>query len=242
MVIPPPSSRSAGMRSIRRELQRRRSKLAPTKSAIKKVISAQPPREAGERRPHLPRREAPSCAIPSHSLDAAAAAAPQPVPVSPPVTSRSTASVIGSACRSTPAAAAPAVPVTVRPGTLVGVRTKTTKLKTGQVLVLWLRAMVVSRTDAGYEVVYEGNWPPADPYGTVHVARDHVRLIKASPSLTTPPPPSSLPPSTTNSSCASATTATVAATRKKEVLPEPRPTTAGKKLRLIRNPAREMEG
>ena len=77
--------------------------------------------------------------------------------------------------------------------------------------MFWLRATVVSSTHGGYEVVYDGNWPPGDPYGTVRVPRRHVRMVEPSPSPTTPPP--SLPPSIAPSPCASDTTATVAATR-----------------------------
>jgi hypothetical protein len=86
--------------------------------------------------------------------------------------------------------------------------------------VLWLRATVVSPTHEGYEVIYDGNWPPADPYGTVRVPLRHVRLIKTNPSPATPPP---LP------SCSA-----VPAAQKKEAQPAPRPTRAGKSLRLIR--------
>jgi hypothetical protein len=87
-------------------------------------------------------------------------------------------------------------------------------LKTGQVLVLWLKATIVSSSTngSGYEVVYDANWPPGDPKGTVHVAPNHVKVINPSPSPTNPP--QSLHPPT----------ATVAATPKKEM---PRPTTAG---------------
>ena len=110
---------------------------------------------------------------------------------------------------------------------MVGVRTRTTKLKTGQVLVLWLKATVVSSssTHGGYEVVYDGNRPSSDPKGTVRVRRHHVRVIKTSPSPTTPPP--SLPPPT--------------AAQKKETLPAARPTTAGKSVRVIRSLLPEME-
>jgi len=94
--------------------------------------------------------------------------------------------------------------------------------------------MVVSSTHGGYEVVYDGNWPPGDPYGTVRVPRRHVRMVE-------PSPPPSLPPSSTPSSSASDTTASVAATWNKMMRPVPRPTTAGKSLRLIRSLLPEME-
>ena len=114
---------------------------------------------------------------------------------------------------------------------MVGVRTRTTKLKTGQVLVLWLKATVVSSssTHGGYEVVYDGNRPSSDPKGTVRVRRHHVRVIKPSPSPSPSPttPPPSLPPPT--------------AAQKKETLPAARPTTAGKSVRVIRSLLPEME-
>ena len=100
--------------------------------------------------------------------------------------------------------------------------------------MLWLRGMIVSPVHGGNEVVYDGNWPPGDPYGTVHVPRQHVRMIKPSPSPTTPPP--SLPPYSAPSS-----SATAAAARMKEMRPAPRPTTEGKSLRLIRSLLPEME-
>ncbi|OQU76664.1 hypothetical protein SORBI_3010G181800 [Sorghum bicolor] len=97
--------------------------------------------------------------------------------------------------------------------------------KTGQVLVLWIKATVMSsctKGSGGYEVVYDANWPPGDPKGTVHVAPHHVKVNNPSPSPTNPP--QSLHPP--------------AATPKKEM---PRPTTTGKSLRRIRNLFPEME-
>ncbi|KAF8700814.1 hypothetical protein HU200_034177 [Digitaria exilis] len=135
---------------------------------------------------------------------------------STPPPSRSAPSSAGSDCRASTSAAAHLM----RPGTAVGVRTRTTKLTTGKVLVLWLRAMVVSPTQEGYEVAYDSSWPPGDPYGTVHVPRRHVRMINPSLAPTTSPP--SLPPSCAPSPSAS-------------MRPAPRPTTAGKSLRLIRS-------
>ncbi|KAL6896740.1 hypothetical protein ACP4OV_007312 [Aristida adscensionis] len=121
---------------------------------------------------------------------------------------------------------------TVRPGTVVLARTRTATLRTGQVLVLWLKAVVVYATDGGYEIVYDGGWPRDDPHATVRVARDHVRLPNKSspspsPSTTTTTSPPSLPTSTAASSRAS-TVAAVANAPKKEMRPAPRPTTAGK--------------
>ncbi|KXG36239.1 hypothetical protein SORBI_3002G305300 [Sorghum bicolor] len=234
MYLPPRSS-SAGMRSVRRELQRRRSKpLAPTRSVGKKPSASPPPRQGSSDAVRDPRHRPPHQEIPpstvSHSRDSTGTdASPQSRPrassrcvaASPPPP-RSVPSSAGSASRATPGVAA-----LLRPGTVVGVRTRTTKLKTGQVLVLWLKATVVSSssTHGGYEVVYDGNRPSSDPKGTVRVRRHHVRVIKTSPSPTTPPP--SLPPPT--------------AAQKKETLPAARPTTAGKSVRVIRSLLPEME-
>ncbi|CAD6218052.1 unnamed protein product [Miscanthus lutarioriparius] len=240
MYLPPRSS-SAGMRSIRRELQRRRSKpLAPTRSVAKKPSASPPPTRQGsthavrDPRHCPPHQEIPPSTI-SHSRGSTVTdASPQSRARAssrcivdsppPPPPRRSVPSSTGSANRATLGVA-----TLLRPGTVVGVRTRTTTLKTGQVLVLWLKATVVSSTHAGYEVVYDGNPPSGDPKGTVRVARHHVRVIKTSPSPTTPPP--SLPPRI----------ATVAAAQKKDTLPAARPTTAGKSVRLIRSLLPEME-
>lgn len=89
---------------------------------------------------------------------------------------------------------------TLRPGAAVLVRTRVGTLPTGQGLVLWLSAAAaVSPTDGGYEVVYKGEWPRGNPYATVHVARDRVKL-----------PPTPEPPASAASSCASATTVAAA--------------------------------
>lgn len=50
----------------------------------------------------------------------------------------------------------------------------------GKILALWLPAMVVSATDGSYEVIYEGNLPRDNPFSCVHVPLDHVRPIKPS--------------------------------------------------------------
>ncbi|XP_066375087.1 uncharacterized protein [Miscanthus floridulus] len=235
MYLPPRSS-SSGMRSIRRELQCRKSKpLAPTRSVAKKPSA--PPRHGSSDAvqdpcPRPTHREVPSSTI-SHSRGSTVTdASRQPLPralsrctpatPSPPPP-RTAPSSAGSACR-----ASPRVPAHLKPGTVVRVRTRTATLKTGQVLVLWLKATILSSSTngSGYAVVYDANWPPGDPKGTVHVAPHQVKVINPSPSPTNPPQ-SLHPPA-----------ATVAATPKKEM---PRPTTAGKSLRLIRNLFPEME-
>ena len=181
--------------------------MAPKSSAAKKPSAPPPHPRQGVRdkvlepRSRPPREDVPS-PLASHSRGRAGTDAPRPRPhVSPrpPVASRSTApsrSAVSSARY-------PGDAANLAPGTAVGVRTRTTTLKTGEVLVFWLRAMVVSSTHGGYEVAYDGNWPPGDPYGTVRVPRRHVRMVEPSSS--------------------------------------PRPTTAGKSLRLIRSLLPEME-
>ncbi|CAN6204778.1 unnamed protein product [Urochloa humidicola] len=243
-MVMPPRSCSSGMQSIRRELQRRRPKpLAPKRSVVTKQSA--PPSHTPPR-PQLQADLSPDAA--KSPLGSAATHAPRPprprphLPPRPAAIPRST-----TPPRSAPFSIGSASPSTLRadgehlgPGTEVGVRTRTTALKTGKVLVLWLRAMVVSPTHAGYEVVYDGDWPP------VHVPSRHVRKIEPSPSPspTTPPPRASLPPSgAPSNSSASDTAAAVATTLKKEMRPTPRPTTAGKSLRLIRRSLLpEMEG
>ncbi|CAN6218073.1 unnamed protein product [Urochloa humidicola] len=231
-MVMPPRSCSSGMQSIRRELQRRRPKpLAPTKSATTKKSAPPPPRPQIQADPSSAATKSPPGPARTH-----APRPPLPRPHPPPrstAISRSTP----SPPRFTPSSIGPATPSTLgtddellRPGTEVGVRTRTTTLKTGKVLVLWLKATIALPTNGGYGVVYDGNWPP------FYVPRQHVRKIQPLPSPPTAPP--SLPPS-----CAPSSSAAVAATLKKEMRPPPRPTTAGKSLRLIRRSLLpEMEG
>ncbi|CAL4969136.1 unnamed protein product [Urochloa decumbens] len=225
-MVMPPRSCSSGMQSIRRELQRRRPKpLAPKRSAITKQ-SAPPPQQ--QQRPQF--QEDPSSAAVKSRPGSARTHAPRP-PLPRPHAPPRSATISHSTPPPPPPRSAPssANDERLRPGTEVGVRTRTTMLKTGKVLVLWLRATIALPTNGGYGVVYNGNWPP------VHVPRRHVRKIEPSPS---PTPPPSLP-----LSCAPSSSAAVAATLKKEMRSPPRPTTAGKSLRLIRRSLLpEMEG
>ncbi|XP_039787691.1 formin-like protein 14 [Panicum virgatum] len=220
MVMLPRSS-SSGMQSIRRELQRRRPRpLAPKRSAASKP-SPPPPLEVSrytgrEPRPRAPRQEDPSSTAskppPGSSAGTHAPRPPRPRPPhpSPRPTVISPSTPPPPPPRSTPSSIQSASPSTL--GTDEHMRP----------------------VHGGYEVIYDGNWPPGDPYGTVHVPRQHVRMIKPSPSPTTPPP--SLPPYSAPSS-----SATAAAARMKEMRPAPRPTTGGKSLRLIRSLLPEME-
>uniref|UniRef100_K3ZZQ2 Uncharacterized protein n=1 Tax=Setaria italica TaxID=4555 RepID=K3ZZQ2_SETIT len=175
------------MQSIRRELQRRRPKhLAPKSSVAMKPSAPPPPRESArctgrEPRPLPPRLEVSSSTASKSPPGSAATHAPRPrrrssprptvFSPSTPLPASCAPSSGGSACLSTLGA-----DEHLRPGTEVGVRTRTTTLKTGEALVLWLRAMIVSPIHGGYEVVYDGNWPPGDPYGTVQVPRRHIRM------------------------------------------------------------------
>nr|CAB3454277.1 unnamed protein product [Digitaria exilis] len=118
------------------------------------------------------RLKVPTC-LRRRPRDATAAA-----PASTPPLSCSAPSSAGSACRASTSAAAHLM----RPGTAAGVRTRTTKLKTGKVLVLRLRATVVSPTHQGYEVIYDGSCPPGNPYGIVDVQRRHTSAAPALPS------------------------------------------------------------
>ncbi|KAF8644553.1 hypothetical protein HU200_066408 [Digitaria exilis] len=210
------------MQSIRRELQRRRPKpLAPKSSTTKKTsapLRLSPPLEGAHQ---------------EHSSSSAASKSPRPRPPHPSSRAAAVHRSSGSACPSTNGS-----DERLRPGTAVGVRTKTTKLKTGKVLVLWLRATIVSPTHHGYEVIYDGSWPPSDPYGTVHVPRRHVRMIKPSSSPTTSPPQQTPPSRAPSSSASDDATATA---KKKEMGPAPRPTTAGKSVHLVRSLFPELE-
>ncbi|CAL5072699.1 unnamed protein product [Urochloa decumbens] len=219
MVMPPRRS-SSGMQSIRRELQRRRPKPLAPKSSTAMKQSAPPPSPQLQEDPSSTAAKS----LPAASAGTHAPRPPRPRPHPPPrpaAISRSKPPPLQASTGSASHSTLRADDEHLRPGTEVGIRTRTTTLKTGQVLVLWLRAMIVSPINGGYEVVYDGNWPP------VHVPRRHVRLID-------PSPPSQKPTSCAPSPCAPATTATVAAMEKKEMQPAPRPTTAGKSLRLIR--------
>ena len=159
--------------------------MAPKSSAAKKPSAPPPHPRQGVRdkvlepRSRPPREDTSPFAPQSRGRAGTDAPRPRPhVSPRPPVASRSTApsrSAVSSARY-------PGDAANLAPGTAVGVRTRTTTLKTGEVLVFWLRAMVVSSTHGGYEVAYDGNWPPGDPYGTVRVPRRHVRMVEPSSS------------------------------------------------------------
>uniref|UniRef100_A0A453ELH0 Uncharacterized protein n=1 Tax=Aegilops tauschii subsp. strangulata TaxID=200361 RepID=A0A453ELH0_AEGTS len=71
--------------------------------------------------------------------------------------------------------------ISVKKGMTVKVRTRAGMVPTGQCLVLWLAARVVSdAADDGFlEVMYSGNFPRDDPLRTVRVAMDDVRSMPA---------------------------------------------------------------
>ncbi|TVU39108.1 hypothetical protein EJB05_12513, partial [Eragrostis curvula] len=208
------------MRSIRRELERRRPKpLAPVKPAASKKPSA-PPRGGASEKGRYPLARTSSITSQSLSGSATTHAPPPPrlprpsstasaAPPAPP--SRSGSSSIGYTSPSTPSSAGH-----LKPGTQMAIDGKT--------LVLWLAATVVSATDGEYEVIYEGNQPRENPFSTVRVPLHHVRPRALKPSLPTPPPPSAAPRPTTA-----------------EMQPAPRPTRAGKSIHVVRKILSDME-
>jgi hypothetical protein len=206
--------------------------LGPTRSVAKKPSVTPSPRHGPRDAvwgpyPRSPHQNIPSSTIarsrgptvggasPRHRPPASSRCTPASPPPPPPPRSAPSSDIYAGGDT-------PGIPTRLSPGTVVHVRTRTAALKTGQVLVFWLKATIVSQsTDGGYGVVYDANWPRDDPKSTVYVTPPQIRMIDPSPSPTTPPP-----------------TAAVAATTKKEM---PRPTTAGKSLRLIRSLFPEMD-
>ena len=98
------------------------------------------------------------------------------------------ATTTGGAAITKPSAAGPprssSAPFVAKKGTTVRVRTRVGRLPTGQWLVLWLSAVIVSAAEEGYlEVIYNGDFPRDDPFRTVRVARDQVK------NMPPPPPP-----------------------------------------------------
>uniref|UniRef100_A0A0E0KZR2 Uncharacterized protein n=1 Tax=Oryza punctata TaxID=4537 RepID=A0A0E0KZR2_ORYPU len=123
----------------------------------------------------------------------------------------------------------------IKKGTPVSVRTRVGKIGAGLNLHLVLRlgAVVVSDADEedGFlDVVYNVGFPPDDPFRPVRVARDQVKVmmpstIDASSTVTNgsaPPPP--------------------LLTKSKGTGGGPRPTVAGKSLRLLTKLERERAG
>ncbi|TVT98446.1 hypothetical protein EJB05_56243, partial [Eragrostis curvula] len=239
-MVLPPRRPSTEMRSILRELQRRRPK-KPLAPATKKAPA--PPLSSLEGAGHKIRRprallpcEKPS-SITCKSSSSSGTHAPPPsallaIPPLPPPPSRSAPSSIGSASAAITVAAA-----RLSPGTSVRVRTRImVKLaRKSEAIWLWLPAIVVSAAaDGSYEVVYKGKLPPWDPFSTVHVASDHVKPEKQ-------PPPTPLPSRATSPSACATTNTQVAASKNSSSLPLPRPTTAGKSMRLVNKIATETQ-
>ncbi|KAL6896739.1 hypothetical protein ACP4OV_007311 [Aristida adscensionis] len=240
LKTPPRASSAATTRSIRLE---KPWPLAPTKPPAAKKISATPP-AAKKTSATPPAAKKTTATPPAAKKTSATPPAAKKTSATPPAAKKTSATPPSRTERdpgretslrqpSRPAAcpvASACAGETLRPGTAVLARTRTATLRTGQVLVLWLKAVVVSATEGGYEIVYEGGWPRDDPCATVQVARDHVRLRTPTPS-TTPPPPQ-LPSSTARSRSSTATS--VATAPKKKMKPTPRPTTAGESVRVVR--------
>ncbi|KAL5198037.1 hypothetical protein ABZP36_001549 [Zizania latifolia] len=121
----------------------------------------------------------------------------------------------------------PAASVPFKKGEHVGVRTYVgTLAPTGQRLVLWLGAVVISTTgDYGHlEVKYSSNFPRDDPSRTVRVATTDVRKR----------------PAAAASSATAATAVNNAAPRPSGDNATQRPTVAGKSLPLLKKLETEM--
>uniref|UniRef100_A0A0D9ZVN4 Uncharacterized protein n=1 Tax=Oryza glumipatula TaxID=40148 RepID=A0A0D9ZVN4_9ORYZ len=119
----------------------------------------------------------------------------------------------------------------IKKGTPVSVRTRVGKIGAGlnRHLVLRLGAVVVSDADEddGFlDVVYNVGFPPHDPFRPVRVSRDQVKVITPTAAVTNaaaPPPPPHPTKSKSNDG-------------------GPRPTVAGKSLRLLTKLERERAG
>ncbi|KAL6656598.1 hypothetical protein ACP70R_004378 [Stipagrostis hirtigluma subsp. patula] len=120
-------------------------------------------------------------------------------------------------------------------GALVRVRTPVGTLRTGQRLVLWLGAVVVSAADEeeGYvRVVYNNaKLPREDPCGVVRVSMNDVKNM----------PPAAAALSTDGSTGSSAVTTTDCSAHPSQRKATPRPTVAGKKLPLLKKLEKEMQ-
>ncbi|XP_062186704.1 uncharacterized protein LOC133890311 [Phragmites australis] len=209
--MPTMTVQSATMRRLRRELENSRSKaaLAPRGGVAKKPssapshISSAPPRCSAPTTPLAPRRVDGDA-----RLDRA-----RPSSVSP--SRHAGPHLIGNS--------------SIREGAQVRVRTPVGTLRTGQRLVLWLSAVVVSAVDEedGYlSVVYNnGTFPRDDPFGTVRVARKHVKNM----------PPTA---ASTGSSTVVTTDRSSHPSQNKAAL---RPTVAGKKLPLLKKLEKDMQ-
>uniref|UniRef100_A0A0E0KZQ9 Uncharacterized protein n=1 Tax=Oryza punctata TaxID=4537 RepID=A0A0E0KZQ9_ORYPU len=122
----------------------------------------------------------------------------------------------------------------IKKGALVSVRTRVGKIGAGLNLHLVLRlgAVVVSDADEdGFlDVVYDVRFPLDDPFRPVRMSRDQVKVMMPTAAVTNfgaplqPPPPHS-----TN-------------TKSKDKVSGPRPTVAGKSLRLLTKLERERTG
>ncbi|KAF0900711.1 hypothetical protein E2562_034768 [Oryza meyeriana var. granulata] len=204
---------SAGVKRLRREMEsRRRPELAPTGRGAKKFAS----------RPHhsLPPPPPPTSFVLPASISHYAADERSVVLALPaPVPSRSPSSA---------AADEPAI----KKGTQVSVRTRVGRICSGHHLVLRLDAVVVSADEDGVlGVVYKVKFPLDDPFRPVRVARDKVKVM--------PPAVPSVDASTGSSTVTN--TAAPFSTKSKDK-GAPRPTVAGKSLRLLTKLERKRAG
>ncbi|KAL6656597.1 hypothetical protein ACP70R_004377 [Stipagrostis hirtigluma subsp. patula] len=217
---PPPSApsmptmmvQSAAMRRLRRELESsRRMPALAAKGGVAKKPSSPPPR-----------RPAPT--PPDPSRDHGVAKKP----------SSSSASCTRRAAA--PAETADLKSFSIGKGAQVRVRTPVGTLRTGQRLVLWLGAVVVSAADEedGYlHVVYNNaKLPREDPSGVVRVSMNDVKNM---------PPAAAAALSTDGSTGSSAVTTTDCSAHPSQRKATPRPTVAGKKLPLLKKLEKEMQ-
>ncbi|KAL6656611.1 hypothetical protein ACP70R_004391 [Stipagrostis hirtigluma subsp. patula] len=123
----------------------------------------------------------------------------------------------------------------IRKGAQVRVRTPVGTLRTGQRLVLWLSAVVVSAADEdeGYiRVVYNNaKFPREDPSGIARVSMNDVKSM----------PPAAAALSTGASTGSSAVTTTGCSAHPSQQKATARPTVAGKKLALLKKLEKEMQ-
>ncbi|KAL6656601.1 hypothetical protein ACP70R_004381 [Stipagrostis hirtigluma subsp. patula] len=205
---------SAAMRRLRRELESsRRMPALAAKGGVAKKPSSPPPRRPAPTPPDPPR---------DHGV------AKKPSSSSASCTRRAAA----------PAETADLKSSSIGKGALVRVRTPVGTLRTGQRLVLWLSAVVVSAADEeeGYiRVVYNNaKFPREDPSGIVRVSTTDVKNM--------PPAADALSTGASTGSSAVTTTDCSAHPSQRKATPRPtRPTVAGKKLPLLKKLQKEMQ-
>ncbi|XP_040382244.1 uncharacterized protein LOC121054995 [Oryza brachyantha] len=170
---------SAGIRSLRREMEtrRRRPELAPTGRVAEKSPKASAPRPRSS--------TSPPTTTPPAPCSAGAAADPRARVVLPSsADERCVILALPAPVPSRRPAAAAELPM-IKKGTQVSVRTRVGEVSSGVHLVLSLDAVVVSDEEDGFlDVVYKAKFPLDDPFRPVRVATDKVMVIPpAAPSI-----------------------------------------------------------